>query len=397
MPKSFESDILLIDDALPEPIKATLSVNKPLIYKDYAIYQSSFGDGGSQLTLNAWPLLAQTTTPTTLNGEIHLPLSVNTPAGDYKIELDDYKTNNVIPLPDNDPSGRKHKNLGPSVQFKVRDSAGQAVEYENYVTAIDRNGHWYQVSKYRHSMAEPFEFLMIPLDDALSMKSFMNFLAKVNDRQALNAVLDASIAQETDTAKREELMTQKKFMQQLVNLFRMRGFEGIQGYIEQAVAPEKREQMMQQYVEILTVALQGIYISELEKQQKIQQEISEDQRRFFADSIEAISQLANYGPPMLFEVTRVESRESSGLQITKSPGKNVVYLGSFLLVLGVFLLFYVRPQRIWCMILPAQDGHTEIILAGKDAKNDAMMQPLFSTITQQLQSATSPVEEHHHA
>ena len=37
MPKSFESDIILSAPDLKEPIKATLSVNKPLFYKDYAI------------------------------------------------------------------------------------------------------------------------------------------------------------------------------------------------------------------------------------------------------------------------------------------------------------------------------------------------------------------------
>ena len=154
---------------------------------------------------------------------------------------------------------------------------------------------------------------------------------------------------------------------------------------------------MQQYVEILTVALQSIYLSQLESQGKAatsaDQEINEQQRRFFADSIEAISQLVHYGPPIFFEVTSVEPRESSGLQITKSPGKNVVYLGSFLLTLGIFLLFYVRPQRVWMMLHPQEDGNTAIILAAKDAKDDAMMQEAFIQLTQQLQSATSAVKE----
>jgi cytochrome c biogenesis protein len=222
MPKSFESDIMVIDPELPEPIKATLSVNKPLIYKDYAIYQSSFGDGGSGLKLNAWALVSQEIAPVSLSGEIHAPVSIDTPLGAFKIELDDYKSNNVIPLPDNDPSGKKHKNIGPSVQFKVRDTAGQAVEYENYLTAIERNGRWYQASKYRKSRAEPFEFLMIPLDDQMSLTGFMQLLSRINDRNALDAALDATIAQEKDATNRDQLMMQKRFMQQLINLFRLR-------------------------------------------------------------------------------------------------------------------------------------------------------------------------------
>jgi cytochrome c biogenesis protein len=391
MPKSFESDIILLAPD-QEPIKATLSVNKPLIYKDYAIYQSSFGDGGSEIQLQAWPLQAQNNTPSSLSGQVHDDITINTPIGDYRIELNDYKTNNVIPLPENDPSGRKNKNLGPSVQFKLRDSAGQAVEYENYLTAIDRAGHWYQVSKYRHSMAEPFEFLMLPLDDKQSMASFMKFLSLVNNRKILDQVLDAEIQKTQDSAQKEQLMTQKAFMQQLINLFRARGFAGIEGYIRQAVAPDKQEETLQRYIEILTIALQSVYLHQLSPDNQ-STGISEEQRRFFADSVEAISQLADYGPPMFFEVTQVTPRESSGLQITKSPGKDVVYFGSFLLIMGVFLLFYVRPQRIWLWTSTNEQGHTLMMISAKDVKNDALLADQFTQITQALQSAIPPIKE----
>lgn len=396
MPKSFESDVILTAPDLATPIQATLFVNKPLYYKDYAIYQSSFGDGGSDIRVNAWPLLAQDNKPTSLAGQIHSSININTPVGEYKIELDDYKTNNVIPLPDNDPSGRKQKNLGPSVLFKVRDGAGQASEYENYLTAIERGGHWYQVSKYRHRIADEFEFLLIPLDDQHSLAQFMQYLALLNNRNILDRVLDDSIAAEQDRVQKEQLLMQKAFMQQLINLFRARGFAGIEGYIQQAVSPDKQQQTLQQYIEILTIALQSVYVHHLELVGKLnqQQGITEEQRRFFADSIEAISQLPNYGPPMWFEVAGVVHRESSGLQITKSPGKNVVYFGSLMLVIGVFLLFYVRPQRVWLwMQTDAQGNNISLHLAAKDSKQDDLILALFAQMTQALQSAIPPTKE----
>jgi cytochrome c biogenesis protein len=39
--------------------------------------------------------------------------------------------------------------------------------------------------------------------------------------------------------------------------------------------------------------------------------------------------------------------------MTKSPGKNIVYGGSLLLVLGVFAMFYVRERRLWMLVKPA--------------------------------------------
>ena len=397
MPKSFESDIILTAPDLKEPIKATLSVNKPLIYKDYSIYQSSFGDGGSRLKLNAYPLATTNNASSALTGEIHRDIPLNTPIGDYKIELDDYKPNNVIPLPEPDANGKKVKNLGPSVQFKVRDSAGQAVEYENYLLAIDRDQAWYQVSKFRKSRAQEFDFLMIPLDTNMSMKRFMTFLSLVNDQKGLDKVLDESIAQETDATKRDQLTTQKRFMQQLINLFRARGFDGIKGYLEQAVEADKREAVFQQYLEILTVAMQSLYLKTLELEGIADnKEASEAERRFFADSVEAMNLLAHYGPPMFFEITSVDQRESSGLQITKSPGKNVVFLGSFMLIVGVFLLFYVRPQRIWLLVHHNEQGETEVVFAGKDGKDDSQLQDVFSNLLLQNQSATTPLKEPAH-
>jgi len=95
---------------------------------------------------------------------------------------------------------------------------------------------------------------------------------------------------------------------------------------------------------------------------------------------------------MFFEITRVDHREASGLQITKSPGKDVVYFGSLLLVIGTFLLFYVRPQRLWLLLQPRQEAGTAFIFAGKDGKDDKMLKPVFDHITQQLQQAPATMQ-----
>jgi cytochrome c biogenesis protein len=43
-------------------------------------------------------------------------------------------------------------------------------------------------------------------------------------------------------------------------------------------------------------------------------------------------------------------------QVTKSPGKNVVYLGCLFLVLGVFSMFYIRERRLWVWIKDGGEG-----------------------------------------
>ncbi|MCB1640058.1 MAG: cytochrome c biogenesis protein ResB, partial [Thiothrix sp.] len=49
-PKSFESDLVIHDKDLPQPLETTIAVNHPLVYKGTAIYQANFGDGGSEIS-----------------------------------------------------------------------------------------------------------------------------------------------------------------------------------------------------------------------------------------------------------------------------------------------------------------------------------------------------------
>src|SRR5260370_31009033 len=56
MPKLFASDIVVIDHATGKRIPARVEVNKPFTYDGISIYQSSFQDGGSKLSMTAWPM-----------------------------------------------------------------------------------------------------------------------------------------------------------------------------------------------------------------------------------------------------------------------------------------------------------------------------------------------------
>ncbi len=55
-----------------------------------------------------------------------------------------------------------------------------------------------------------------------------------------------------------------------------------------------------------------------------------------------------------------EEVKASVLQVTRSPGKKVVYLGCLLLVLGVFSMFYIRERRLWIWL--KDDAATTTIL-----------------------------------
>jgi cytochrome c biogenesis protein len=74
--------------------------------------------------------------------------------------------------------------------------------------------------------------------------------------------------------------------------------------------------------------------------------------QWLQSAINALSDNAFYGAPVYLQLTDFQQVQASVFQLTRAPGKNIVYLGSLLLVLGVFSMFYVRERRWWLWIRP---------------------------------------------
>src|SRR5262249_38129013 len=92
MPKLFASDVVVQDKESGETVSATIEVNKPLIFKGVAIYQSSFEDGGSKLKLNGYPMLGDTSKQFEMSGEVG---GTSKLTGDYTVEWMDFRPFNV--------------------------------------------------------------------------------------------------------------------------------------------------------------------------------------------------------------------------------------------------------------------------------------------------------------
>jgi cytochrome c biogenesis protein len=44
--------------------------------------------------------------------------------------------------------------------------------------------------------------------------------------------------------------------------------------------------------------------------------------------------------------------QASVFQVARAPGKNIVYLGCLLLIVGIFAMLYVRERRLWVWLAP---------------------------------------------
>jgi cytochrome c biogenesis protein len=387
-PKSFESDIVIHDSDLEQPLETTISVNHPLIYKGAAIYQASFGDGGSEINMTLHPFVSNYATQE-MSGNVFKQYDLTNNERKFRLELDDFRLFNINPIK-NDLGEEEQKNLGPSFTFRLRNAAGEAIEYTNYMVPVELDGRRYLLSGVKTSPSEPQRFLHIPADQKGSAGLFMQYLKNLQDDELVQRIALETTQSSMRGAQLDDNNVQNQVVQSMVRLtelFVTTGFDGIAEDIASRFPEDQREAVSEAFLKVLQASLRAVYIETL--QQNGRSEPDEQDWLFYDDSMNAIANLPFYGSPWYIQMTSFKQIEASGLQITRSPGKNVVYFGSAMLIIGVFLLFYVSHRRIWLYLQPLEDGQTEIVLAGSANRNQDEFNKYFQRLQEGFRQALS--------
>lgn len=349
-PKSFESDLLIIDPERKEPLAHTISVNHPLIYKGIAIYQSDFQDGGSRLKLDVWNLFSDKAQTVPMTGTVSQKTKLGEGADTLTVEFDNFRLFNILNL---SPDGRgKPRNVGPNITYKVRNSQGQANEYETYMQPLQLDGRWYFVSGMRAALQEDFKYLRIPADEDLSLQGFMNLRAVMFDESAYAGIAERLSAGAMSNNSSDPQLRQsfEDSIVQLLKAFASGGYSRIAELIENSVPEQEREKAAQTYIKIINSAAFEAYDLSLRRAGKSPASDDEASLTFLQESLNAMSDMFFYGSPFYLQMTEFEHRQASGLQLTRSPGQFFVYSGSVLLVLGIFSMIYIRERRIWLLV-----------------------------------------------
>lgn len=363
-PKSFESDVELYDRVGNKIREATIAVNRPLIHDGIAIYQASFADGGTRLTLRGWNLLAPTASSFPVEGAVHQTSTLASAAGDYTLEFVDFRPFNVENMGGDPESARAPmrvfsetralQNVGPSFQYKLRDARGQAREFSNYMLPLELEGRWYLMSGMRETPNEAFRYLRMPLDAAGEIDTFMRVRGAMLNT-ALHPEIAARFARQAlpQDARDSALETRLKFSAtQVLALFAEGGFRALGDFVEARVPETERDKAAATYLRILELAaFEALRITNADAGLP-PPGTDEATGWLVRDSLASISDLFVFGAPVYLQLMQFDEVKASGLQLTRSPGQNVVYLGSLLLTLGVFFMFYVRERRIWVRLRP---------------------------------------------
>ncbi|MFW5426433.1 MAG: cytochrome c biogenesis protein ResB [Methylophagaceae bacterium] len=399
-PKSFETDLVLYDEDLAEPIETTISVNHPLFHKGYAIYQASFSDGGTGLSLEAWPLdKAAGRAPVEFDTKVFENRQMSWGEQSLRLEVLSFRPFNINPDPtDEDPD--RVRNFGPSFGYKLRQDTGVALEFLNYTLPVERNGREYYLSGVRSSQAEPFGYLYLPIDIEGGLTHFSHFLQRLQDE---NIVGDVAHTMMIDTLA--EINNQDKQLEQslqetltlLVATFVEGGFSSINAFIEGTLPEAEQKTLGPAYLSMLREMLSRVYLGGSKYKYEVDEpeknaEIQDAELLFFQDAVDAVASLSRYGSPVFLELTDYEHVEASGLQITHSPGKPIVYSGCAFLIIGVFLLFYLPQRRFWA-IVKANGKGTDVLLAGMSNRNPREFGLFFEQTANQLKASTGNYEQ----
>ncbi len=383
-PKSFETDLLLYDSTLVEPLSTTISVNNPLFYKGYSVYQSSFSDGGTRLTINAVPLQnVADSEVATIKTKVFEQRKMRWHDQFFILEMNSFRLFNINPDPTKDNPDRI-RNFGPSIGFKLRQQSGEAREYVNYMLPIPRNGRNYYLSGVRASPAEEFGYLYLPLDADDSLTGFQHFFTRLKNKVIVNTVANQMTAERLSfMVGQDDLLANslRESLIALVNMFAQGGFDDVSTFIETTLPDNGRDKLSATYLAMLHDMLTRIYFSDLAE--SLIDYDHDQQLLFLQDAVDAIGSLPRYGSPVYLLTTDYDHVEASGLQVTRSPGKPIVYFGCALLVMGIFLLFYLPQIRLW-LLLSVHDSTTTILLAGISNRYAHDFTSFFSRITADL-------------
>jgi cytochrome c biogenesis protein len=205
MPKLFASDVILKDKETGQEKAATIEVNKPLIHRGIAIYQSSFDDGGSRLKLLAHPMTGPLRSTLPIDLTVGQSIALKNTNQNLTLEITGFKAINVenIGGPQEDEAAKadpfqKHvatvlspavnvgkaktlRNVGPSINYKLRDASGQAREFHVYMLPVLLDDNRVFLAGVRNSPDEQFKYLRIPADGKDSLDEFMRVRAALED------------------------------------------------------------------------------------------------------------------------------------------------------------------------------------------------------------------------
>ena len=389
MPKRFASDVDITDYKTGETKNHIIEVNHPYTINGVTLYQSSFDDGGSKLYMSALPMQGSNLEPFDVYGEVgsanQVQLKFSDNEGLYKLALTEFTPINVEDLSRPGETQRtlqeqvvavtgsaasknneKIHNVGPSFSYTLTNEANQSMEFRNYMLPIPLDEGLVYLFGIADATNGGFRYIYFPADEKGALDEFMGIRAVINDQSKRTGIaLEYSQLMQNPEVPTAAIIT---MADTALNIFAEGGFQGLERYISGEDLPEAErvpeglreplQRMMRDYIVFSTMKAREYVRAELGYPELSFDDFEEVEKNadWLNMAIRGLSEMTHYPVPMTLQLKTFEHVQATVLQATRSPGKWIVYLGTFFLMLGVFLMLYVRDRRIWFWVNKHDDG-----------------------------------------
>ncbi len=384
MPSSFKSEVVVTDHETGESFERLIEVNEPMHYRGVTVYQSSLDDGGSKVALQGYPLSGPVGKPFDLAGTVGQASELLLgPDKQRRLELDltELRVINVENMASGLPpqptalldhvaavtgsamSGRNENltNVGPSVRYRIVGEDGQSNEFTSYMLPMTLDDSLVFLVGVRPDASAPFRYLRIPADEDRSVAEFMDLRAALANPEMVHSA-SARFARLNASDTLQEPLLQKAAQGALESFYRS-GFDGI----VKAVPEQEREKVLEFAVPMIQLSLgelRDIMRSQTGRKPLVHMgPQGQEAEQWLQMALLGLANLPDYPAPVLMTLSGFDHIQASVFQITRSPGKLTVYLGSLFLVLGVFAMFYIRDRRVWVWIRPTENNGSQLVAA----------------------------------
>lgn len=381
MPSSYKSYVKVTDPETQESFKQLIEVNEPLRYKGVTIYQSGFDDGGSQLNLQMYPLRGGDYTPRAVSAEVGNSQSVTMDflpdSPTVSIQPTELRVINVEDLSSGVPqpkawldhvaevtgsaASKRDSNLtnvGPSVHYRLIGADGQSFEYVNYMAPVVLDDFPVFLVGMRRDESEPLRYVRIPADGQSRMDEFMRLYAAIEDRDLIREAAQR-FSQSNAAGNQAQIIEDAAY-----NALLRFADQGLGGLLDH-VPEDERERIASFTIPMLQLTL--IELRDLLRENNDEPVVDyngdngEREQEWIRLSVLAVANLASYPAPAVFALQNFDHVQASVFQVSRSPGMLIVYLGCLFLIVGVFVMIYVRDRRVWVWIRP--DSHGTLMTA----------------------------------
>jgi cytochrome c biogenesis protein len=222
----------------------------------------------------------------------------------------------------------------------------------------------------RETPQDEFRYLRVPADDNGRVDSWLRLRAALDDpamreRAARRYVALAAPADRPEIA--EQLLGTTR---RVLGLFagmeqgkqpgteggKVSGLQALADFLESTVPEDDRMRVSEVMLRILNGSLFELMNVTREDAGLKALAPSEDVERFMTLAVTSLSDSYFYPAPMIFQLKDFKQVQASVFQVARAPGQTLVYIGCALLIIGVFVMLYVRDRRLWVWLQPDPDA-----------------------------------------